>query len=507
MARSGWLACCIVLWAGLETANSADPSRTFRISAVQENQVWIEGGLLDGLEQGMEGEIYFEISVSGQKKRIVAAKVHLSRVEDHESTGILKEQSGTINVGYRASFAKKAASDLLLQYNKRASESYAAKDYSLAEQYYRRILELVPGDAFAAQKIRDCETQIRKIQALAIERRNVPYYREVIRTSLNANNPESRELARVYAEKILLVEPGDPESLKVREKLTQIASEAASSVPPQATPDAPVSAASKTSALLSPAIPAAESKKETKPAAIETAKSAEAPKILKRMVLISEGDFSVGSPPGRSPFENETPKHQVHLAAFYMDKYEVTNEQYKEFCDATGRSYPGYFSEKNFPPGSAKKPVVMVSWIDADAYARWAGKRLPAEVEWEAAASGVSGRIWPWGNSWISHEANTRENGEDESADVGSHPLDVSEFGIFDMAGNVSEWTQDWYQPYPGNTHKEKEYGEQFKVLRGGSSKASKEFARAQFRARLPDGFRSTDLGFRCVISAKDVKK
>jgi formylglycine-generating enzyme required for sulfatase activity len=193
----------------------------------------------------------------------------------------------------------------------------------------------------------------------------------------------------------------------------------------------------------------------------------------------------------------------VHLDAFYIDKYEVTNEEYKKFCDSTGRSYPGYFSDKDYPPGTAKRPVVMLSWIDADAYARWAGKRLPSEVEWEAAASGPSGKEWPWGNGWTVNEANTREKGEDDSADVGSHPFDVSEFGVFDMAGNVSEWTQDWYRAYPGNTHREKEYGEQFKVLRGGSSKASKRFARAQFRARLPDGFRSMDLGFRCAISAK----
>ncbi len=190
-----------------------------------------------------------------------------------------------------------------------------------------------------------------------------------------------------------------------------------------------------------------------------------------------------------------------------MDKYEVTNEEYKKFCDATGHAYPGYFSGKNFLPGTARNPVVMVSWSDADAYARWAGKRLPSEIEWEAAAGGNSGKTWPWGNSWIPDAANTREAGESDPAEIGTHLYDISEFGIYDMAGNVSEWTQDWYQPYPGNTRKEKEYGEQFKVLRGGSSRASKDFARAQFRARLPMSFRSIDLGFRCALSVTDAHR
>ena len=231
-------------------------------------------------------------------------------------------------------------------------------------------------------------------------------------------------------------------------------------------------------------------KKEVAKAAIEP------PPLLKDMVLVPESDVVIGSEMHQTQFANETPRQKMHVAAFYIDKYEVTNEDYKRFCDATGRLNPGYFTGGNYPEGSARRPVVMISWIDADAYARWAGKRLPTEREWEAAAAGTSGRTWPWGDVWGPTIANTRESGSTETADVGSHSGDISAFGVYDMAGNVSEWTADWYQPYPGNTRKEKEYGEQFKVLRGGSFQVSKEFARCQFRARLPDGFRSMDLGF-----------
>lgn len=485
---------------GLDSAFPAGSARNFRISAVQEMQIWIEGGLLDGLEQGMEGEVCYEIFIAGQKKRIVPAKVRLVKVEDREAVGALREQSGTVNIGYNASFVERPANAHLLLFNKRASESYASGNFKLAQQYYRRILDILPGDVFASQKIKDCEAQLEKLNALERERQNIPYYREVIRASLDANSPESLKLVQTYSEKILAVEPGDPEAIKAKDRLHQLAS--ASAAKPVQPPSTPVAENGPKP------IPVTDINKAPEKEPAVGSKIQNSPGILKNMVLIPEMDYSIGSVTGASQFmfDNEAPKHTVHIQAFYFDKYEVTNEEYKKFCDATGRSYPGYFSDNKYPSGTAKKPVVMISWTDADAYARWAGKRLPSEIEWEAAAAGPTGREWPWGNSWTANDANTREKGESDPADVGSHPFDVSEFGIFDMAGNVSEWTQDWYKPYPGNTRREKEYGEQFKVLRGGSAKASKRFARSQFRGRLPDSFRSMDLGFRCAVSAKDIK-
>jgi formylglycine-generating enzyme required for sulfatase activity len=461
------------------SVRSAESAKRFRVSAVQENQVWIEGGWIDGLEQGMEGDIGYEISVVGQKKRIIPAKVRLTKIEDSASIGVLYEMSGIVNIGYTAQFIPKPASDLLVFFNSRAAASYAGREFRLSMQYYQRILEILPGDAYAAHRIKDCELQLEKQEALARERRNLPYYREAIRASLESDIPEDRTLAAEYIEKILSIEPEDADTLKFKEKLAQLAARPA------------VPTAAIIPMLTKPEAPPADDPAPERPA------------ILQDMVLVPNGEYAIGSMPGQSPFENELPRHQVRLESFYLDRREVTNEEYKKFCAATGHAYPEYFVNKDFPPGTAKRPVVMVSWADANAYALWAGKRLPTEFEWEAAAAGGSGKTWPWGNRWASNTANTREKGEKESVDVGTNPYDVSEYGILDLAGNVSEWTENWYQPYPGNRGAEAEYGERFKVLRGGSSRTSKEFTRAQFRARLPMTYRSIDLGFRCALSKK----
>jgi formylglycine-generating enzyme required for sulfatase activity len=483
-----------------DSGETAEKAKKFRISAVQENQVWIEGGLIDGLDPGMEGDIGYEITVMGQQKRIVPAKVRLSKVEDTESIGFLYEASGIVNIGYTAQFIPKLSNERLLFFNTRASAFYEAGDFKLARQYYQRILEILPGDAFAARRVKDCETQLEAQDALMRERRNIPYYREVIRASMEQSDADSRRLAGDYIDKILSVEPEDAEALNFRAKLAQLNSHQTTSEPPDAVSPPSAPATRETAAAfgksIEPAIPETAGPKPT-PSATPTA-------IPENMVRIPGGDYLIGSLPGRSPFENELPRHQVHLQPFFLDRYEVTNEEYKRFCDATGHAYPEYFINGDFPPGAARRPVVMVSWSDADAYAHWAGKRLPTEFEWEIAAAGSSGKTWPWGNRWISNAANTREKGDKDSGDVGAYPFDVSDYGIYDLAGNVSEWTQNWYQPYRGNRRKEKEYGEQYKVLRGGSSKASKEFARSQFRARLPVSYRSMDLGFRCALSADE---
>jgi len=484
----------------LMNAFQAQP-KDFRVSAVQESQVWIEGGLLDGLEEGMQGEIFYEISIAGQKKRIVPARMTLLKVDDRQSVGTLKDQTGIINIGYHASIVPRPPGDMLTLFQTRAVEAYAGKDFNLAKQFYQRILEALPADPFATQKIKECDAQVEKLAAIQRERKNIPYYKQVIQASMETKDEESIKLGLAYADKILSVAPGDPEALKYKEWVGTRGQ--GSGIRDQGKTAAVAPKAEEKVAKAGVVGPEEKTggKKELAKALIKP------PPLPRDMVLIPESDAVIGSEPHKTPFANETPRQKVHLQAFYIDKYEVTNEDYKRFCDATGRIHPGYFVKGNYPEGSARRPVVMISWVDADAYARWAGKRLPSELEWEAAAAGVSARTWPWGDVWDPAAANTRESGATGTADVGSHSADISAFGVYDLGGNVSEWTADWYQPYPGNTRKEKEYGQQFKALRGGSFQVSKEFARCQFRARLPDGFRSMDLGFRCAISASAVKQ
>ncbi|HZR46833.1 MAG TPA: SUMF1/EgtB/PvdO family nonheme iron enzyme, partial [Candidatus Manganitrophaceae bacterium] len=158
------------------------------------------------------------------------------------------------------------------------------------------------------------------------------------------------------------------------------------------------------------------------------------------MVLIPAGPFWMGLDelPPDTPWgqEDARPKHQVVLPAFYIDRYEVTFGDYQK-VDPSIR----------IPGRTAKFPVTDVTWLDADRYCRAAGKRLPTEAEWEKAARGTDARAYPWGNAFDPKKTNTGLS----LMPVGANPDDRSPYGVFDMAGNVSEWTDSWYQPYPGS--------------------------------------------------------
>jgi formylglycine-generating enzyme required for sulfatase activity len=162
------------------------------------------------------------------------------------------------------------------------------------------------------------------------------------------------------------------------------------------------------------------------------------------MILIPAGEFIMGSPEGEGD-DDEHPQHNVFLNAFYIDKYEVTNAQYKQFMDATGHKAPGYWDNERV--NQPNQPVVGVTWHDAVAYARWAGKRLPTEAEWEKAARGIDGRKYPWGNEWDGSKWSSGSGSVvyKSAAPVGSFPEGTSSYGVMDMAGNVWEWCADWY--------------------------------------------------------------
>lgn len=206
------------------------------------------------------------------------------------------------------------------------------------------------------------------------------------------------------------------------------------------------------------------------------------------MVLVPAGEFIMGENE-RAP--DEAPKRKVFVPAFYIDKYEVTNEEFKRV-----------FPEHTFPKGQEKYPVRGVSWEQANAYASRVGKRLPTEIEWEKAARGEDGREYPWGNEFSNTLANTVEAKVGMPTPVGKYIGGVSPYGCFDMAGNVYEWTADWYQKYEGNTTIKKEYGQIYRVLRGGSFMTDKFDARCARRHFDRMDAKREDYGFRCV---KDV--
>jgi len=290
------------------------------------------------------------------------------------------------------------------------------------------------------------------------------------------------------------------------------------------------------------------------------------------MVLIPAGEFKMGSnkeenvamfrdanalnPYGFNDrlYVDERPMHKVTLAAFMIDKYEVTNAQYREFVIATRHRVPYMWARNGYNISSDyleylplkelrqiatdkfkldmdvttmtqkallaelqkvqaardSMPVTAVTWFDASNYCKWSRKRLPSEAEWEKAARGPQSFEYPWGNNWDTKKINTMsENDEAPYSPVGSYPGDVSAYGVFDMAANVAEWVEDWYDAYPGAEPSDnKFFGKTQRVVRGGMASSGHYDSlsvvfRAAKRTHLLPNTALIDLGFRC---AKDVK-
>jgi iron(II)-dependent oxidoreductase len=235
------------------------------------------------------------------------------------------------------------------------------------------------------------------------------------------------------------------------------------------------------------------------------------------MVMVPAGEFIMGSDPRKDPAAGpqEQPLHRVTLDAFEIDRYEVSNVEYLRFVLATGADWPQFWRAKPFPDKMATHPVINVSWQEADAYCRWAGKRLPTEAEWEKAARGPDGRMFPWGDEpagWIksniAHPGSKRGAKYPPLANINRYDKGVSPYGVYQLAGNVSEWVSDWFDPdYYRKGVNENPKGPavgELKVFRGGSWNEDPEVARSAGRNGGEPTRKSYLTGFRCARDARD---
>jgi len=226
------------------------------------------------------------------------------------------------------------------------------------------------------------------------------------------------------------------------------------------------------------------------------------------MVIIPAGPFIRGSAPGEGRLD-EQPRRKIYLNAFAIDKYEVSNAHYMKFLDETLHKPPlNVFAERPLKEeeGIADLPVVQVTWHDAVDYCFWAGKRLPTEAEWEKAARGTDGRLFPWGDeSPTAQRANFERDWEGKKTfvEVTGLPEGQSSFGLFNLSGNVREWVQDWYDAeYYSNSPDKNPKGPEngiLKVLRGGSWRSFDTDLRATSRGKGGFALKTHGIGFRCA--------
>jgi len=227
----------------------------------------------------------------------------------------------------------------------------------------------------------------------------------------------------------------------------------------------------------------------------------------REMVQIPEGPFTMGSQDGDP---DEVPEHQVFLKGFYVDRKEVTQEEYVRFAKMTKRPMPRIevFEDDQSKLLKPEFAAMSVSWDDAVAYCRWAGKRLPTEAEWEKAGRGEGRRKYPWGEKFVSHAANVdgSEDGYKYLAPPGSFDTGRSPYGLYDMTGNVAEWVADtydeqYYKKSPYRDPKGPEMGD-LKVVRGGSWRETEHNARLSKRFAAKRWRTDITIGIRCASDA-----
>jgi formylglycine-generating enzyme required for sulfatase activity len=207
----------------------------------------------------------------------------------------------------------------------------------------------------------------------------------------------------------------------------------------------------------------------------------------------------------KQAYDDETPQRRIYLSEYQIARVPVTNTQYKVFVDATGHRKPAHWEGGQIPKGKTDHPVVYVTWQDAMAFCTWAGVRLPTEAEWEKAARGTDGRIYPWGNQPPDAKRCNFGGKVGDTTPVGIYPDGASPYGVMDMAGNVWDWVNDWYEAgyysvSPGSNPQGPTTGSS-RILRGGAWYHYDDFVRSANRSYNHPVNWYVSYGFRCVRS------
>lgn len=223
------------------------------------------------------------------------------------------------------------------------------------------------------------------------------------------------------------------------------------------------------------------------------------------MVLVPEGHFIMGIAKEELEqifkldnrempiFATEIPARNIYLEAYFIDRYPVTNYQYRKFMEETGHRQPLLFNHSAW--NQPMQPVVFVGWDDARAYARWAGKSLPTEPQWEKAGRGTDGRWWAWGHEFLSGRCNSKEFGLEHTSEIGLFDKGISPNGCYDMCGNVWEMCEG-------------QWLEEYLPMRGGCFLGSATFVRVTCRWTPEDTRDGAHwLGFRCVKEIPAIKQ
>ncbi|MDQ3742818.1 MAG: SUMF1/EgtB/PvdO family nonheme iron enzyme [Acidobacteriota bacterium] len=225
----------------------------------------------------------------------------------------------------------------------------------------------------------------------------------------------------------------------------------------------------------------------------------DSPQAPPGMVYVPDGTFTMGTDASLDKDKYDSPAHAVAVKHFFIDRYEVTNEEYAKFVEEQNEPPPTTWKSKNYPPGAAHEPVTGVKFDAARAYCENAGKNLPTEEEWEYAARGTDGRLYPWKGDWQAGLANA-DHASSGVADVGTYKGE-SPFGAFDMIGNAWEWTESELRPYPPKNRLPVKVPKDVRVIRGGSFDSDRNQATTTYRG----GWRASaerdysEIGFRCV--------